>query len=367
MPATPFRVTVLAVTALLTAACAPDSTIVEPAATSLDAPALASAPYEVNATSVALRVGATYQLEATKLPNGKDAPDGSITWSSADPAVATVSSTGLVTGVAAGQTLVSATRGAHRVDVAITVGCAVSPLGIGTASAELTTDDCEFPEGRLADFFSFNTVPGEAVELTVSGLSGWLGLRQASADPTAGASHGIGLAAYTVRVVGNGGPLHAFFSGFAGEQGAYSITRAASTEAHRCGAYNFLIPGASFSAAVTTANACHFNVAFSPVPEAIGKPLAAHWFTMYLNEVKPYTITITGLTDSFDAALTVFHAGAVVAQAVPGALPSPGSRSVTFTPAAAGYYSVEVSGGRFIDNLETWEMQTGPYQMTITP
>lgn len=361
------RAAALAVTALLTAACGPDSTIVEPAATSLDAPALASAPYEVNETAVTLAIGDTRQLEATRLPNGKDAPAGSITWSSDDPAIATVSATGLVTGVAPGQTVVAATRGAHRVEVAITVtGCTVSPLAIGTTSAELTSDDCEFPAGRLADFFSMNTTPGETIELTVSGPPGWLGVREASADPTAGASHGIGSAAYMVRVVGNGGPLNTFFSGLAGEQGAYTITRAASTEAHRCGAYNFLIPGASFAAAVTMANACHFNVAFSPVPEAIGKPLAAHWFSMYLTEIKPYTITINGLTDSFDPALTIFHGGAVVAQDVPGPLPSSGSRTVTFTPAAAGYYNVEVSGGRFIDNLVTWEVQTGPYHMTVS-
>ena len=60
----------------------------------------------ISETSIRLSLGATKQLKATTEPVG-----GTITWASADAAVATVTSAGLVTGIAEGETTITAKCG----------------------------------------------------------------------------------------------------------------------------------------------------------------------------------------------------------------------------------------------------------------
>lgn len=352
--------------ALLATGCGVDLSPVAPPGAGLAGPLAVSAPYGVDAAAIQLAPGSTHQLTARNLANGHAAPDSSLTWTTSNASVATVSENGLVTAVSGGQATVAAVRGVHRVEVAVTVtGCAAGPLAMGITTAALTSDDCGLPGDRFADYFNISTAPGEIVELEASGVSGLFGYKEATLDPRAGATYAALPIGFRLRIISNGGPLQAFVRGHAGILGAYSITRSSPAEAHDCEAYNFITPGASFGTTITSANACHYAVQYSPVAEAIGKPLVAHGFNIYLSEVKAYTVTITGLSDSFDPALTVFRGG-VVAQAAPGPLPSPGSRSVTFTPATAGYHYVEVAGGRFIDNLVTWEAQTGAYHLTVS-
>lgn len=324
------------------------------------------APFEVSASTVTLQPGDSEQLTVRKVANGQVVPETSVSWSSSDPAVATVSDAGLVTAVAAGEATISVTRGVHRVDVAVTVsGCAVRPLPLGVFSGELTAQDCPFVSGRPADFFAVGTTAGQILEFEVTGMDARVGFKEATLDPRGGRDFGSVKYA-PLRVIANGGPLQVYVRSGNDTFGSYTLRRSAPTEAHDCAVYNFVTPGASFSTTVTDANACHYPVRYSPVPEAIGKPLVAHGFNILLTELKPYTVTITGLTDSFDPALTVFGNTGVVAQAVPGPLPTAGTRSVTFTPATAGYYYIEVSGGRFIDAMLTWDAQKGPYHMTIS-
>ena len=325
-------------------------------------------PYAADATSLVLAPGATHQLSATKVANGKDVPESSVQWSSSDAAVATVSGSGLVTAVAAGEATISITRGAHQVDVAVTVtGCGLSPLVMGTTTGAITSDDCVFPSGRFADFFSVTTVPGQIVEFYATGVAGAFGFRTPAANLVDGNNLGsVGIGSAPIRVIANGSPFNVFVSANLGVTGSYTLAASAPSEPHHCDVYNFVTPGTSFGATVTAENACHYAVQYSPVTEAIGKPLAAHGYNILLTELKPYTVTITGLTDSFDATLTVFGPGGVVAQNVAGALPSPGTRSVTFTPSAAAYYYIEISGGRFVNGLDDWQTQMGSYQISIS-
>ena len=63
-------------------------------------------------------VSSTVQLNATLVPYGVD---GDITWASATTSKATVSSTGLVTGVASGSSVISATCGGYTANCTVTV------------------------------------------------------------------------------------------------------------------------------------------------------------------------------------------------------------------------------------------------------
>ncbi len=78
-----------------------------------------------------LTVGGTDTLTASVLP--ADATDKSVTWSSSAPGVATVSQTGLVTGVSAGTATITATTadGSLKASCAVTVKIATSNLAAG--------------------------------------------------------------------------------------------------------------------------------------------------------------------------------------------------------------------------------------------
>ena len=70
-------------------------------------PAVPVTGVSVSPTSLAIVAGETRQLQASVAP--ANATNQSVTWSSGNPAVATVSATGLVTGVSGGTTTVTAT------------------------------------------------------------------------------------------------------------------------------------------------------------------------------------------------------------------------------------------------------------------
>ena len=78
-----------------------------------------------------LTVGGTDTLTASVLP--ADATDKSVTWSSSAPGVATVSQSGLVTGVSAGTATITATTadGSLKASCAVTVKIATSNLAAG--------------------------------------------------------------------------------------------------------------------------------------------------------------------------------------------------------------------------------------------
>lgn len=351
------------VTTALLAACSADLTGVQP----LDAPARASlsgTPYEVDATVVTLVPGATHQLTATKSANGKETPDGSITWSSSNELVATVSTTGLVTAVGTGEAIVSATRGSHSQDVTVVVeGCGLQSLAIGTRAGTISATDCVVGPFR-ADLYSVGTGIGEVLRFEAAGIAGQLGIKVPGATLLGGVYQAVPIG-YGVRVIGNGSPLHAFARSTS--LGSYTMTRTAPAEAHDCADYNFVLPGSAFGTTLTEANSCRVNIAFPSIPEAYGKPIDTHWFNMYVEAGKSYTVTITGVSDSFNPSLTVFGGG-VLGQSAPDGNPAPSSRTVTFARATNGYVGIEVGTGRFIGGLqpENWVIQHGAYAMTVS-
>ena len=73
----------------------------------------------IDKTAASLKVGEKVQLTATVSP--ADATDKSVTWSSFDESVATVSATGEVTAVALGEAIITASNGAVKAECKITV------------------------------------------------------------------------------------------------------------------------------------------------------------------------------------------------------------------------------------------------------
>jgi YVTN family beta-propeller protein len=94
-----------------------------------------TADLTLGTSSLAACVGGGRQLDATLRDSHGDSIGGTIQYASADPAVATVSASGLVTGVATGSTTITATAGAQSKSVAVVVqdspfGATVTPVSI---------------------------------------------------------------------------------------------------------------------------------------------------------------------------------------------------------------------------------------------
>lgn len=367
----------------LVAGCSTDGPSTPTSLVFSNAQASLEAPYQVSASKIEIEAGQSYQLEATKAANGKLVPETSIRWITADPSIATISDAGRVTGVSEGQTVVSAVRGAHQVDVQVQVGCVIGVLPLGTTTGEITKDDCLFHPvpGRRTDYYRFTLANGEVNSFVVTAeFIGPFGVKAETVNPRIGTVFGsrnlsvLNGMTNRMRVIGNGDLLQFFLSGNNGAPdsfGAYSITRSVQTQAHGCGMSTFVVPGASFATTLNQANSCVYNVAFTNFPPALGKPLHAHRYWVRLDELKPYTITINGLSNTFDPALTVFpniFAAPPVAQSFPtGGAQS--TRSVTFTPPARDYYLIEVASGRFIgdpSNPANWANETGSFTLSVS-
>ena len=109
--------------ALLLAACGGDSTTGPSSGTPTPTPTPVATSITLSATSVSLAsLGATSQLSATvKDQTGATMASATVTWITSDAAVATVSSTGLVTSVADGTATITATSGSASATASVTV------------------------------------------------------------------------------------------------------------------------------------------------------------------------------------------------------------------------------------------------------
>jgi hypothetical protein len=127
------------------------------------------------------------------------------------------------------------------------------------------------------------------------------------------------------------------------------------------------VPGASVATSLTSQNSCTPTVQFPAVPQAAGKPLLTHLYGVKLVAGRRYTVRLGGLTPAFQAGLTVFAGGAVVAQQVPtGQLAT--ARTISLTPTTTGYFVLEVSSGYFTDGSFTrWTTPEGSYTLSVTP
>ena len=102
----------------------------------------------VSPTTLSLSVGATAPLVGVAVGAAGDTlPGRTITWTSANQSVATVSSTGLVTGVAAGTTQVVATSEGRSVTIPITVQAGNTGGGV-TARVDLVPSIVLLPAGQ---------------------------------------------------------------------------------------------------------------------------------------------------------------------------------------------------------------------------
>jgi hypothetical protein len=360
------RATAAALAVVLTGACASDITTSPAIVTDASLASISDLP--VSPASLAIRPGDVAQLTATPVnPQGTTVAQKSVQWSSTNEAVATVSSTGLVTAVASGSAEIVVTRGAHETRVPVNVdGCNVVPLGATGASGAITTLDCYFaPGNRYGDYYSVAVPAGQAQRFLATGaIHGPWGVKEATADPRTGWVYGstvVGNGA-GIRVIGAGIPLQLFIGGAnALDLGAYSVTRSIEAEMHDCADYQFLVGDVTFSTTLNAANACHETIAFSPFPDAIGKPILTHGYNMKLHAGVPYTFALSNFSSDMNPGLTIF-AGGVLAQSV-GAYQA--VRTLTVSVPVDRYVYVEISSGH-PDASNNWVTPSGGYTFSVS-
>ena len=117
----------------------------------------------ISPATASVAEGGTTRLTAeVKSTDGKVLTGRKVTWTSTNPATATVSDSGVVTGVAVGATQVTAaTEGKSAITaINVTLGpCNVSqatPIVANTlVNGTLATSDCDFGDGTFLDAYSF--------------------------------------------------------------------------------------------------------------------------------------------------------------------------------------------------------------------
>ncbi|MBI4543961.1 MAG: Ig-like domain-containing protein, partial [Gemmatimonadetes bacterium] len=150
---------------------------------------LAVAPAALSFSSL----GATSQLTATvRDANGHVAPGAAVSWSSANPAIATVSATGLVTAVANGATAVTASSGSASASASITVAQAASRLEKASGDSQSATVGTTLgaePTVRVTDTNGY-AVAGVSVSWAVASGGGSVASATSQTDASGLASTG---------------------------------------------------------------------------------------------------------------------------------------------------------------------------------
>jgi hypothetical protein len=126
------------------------------------------APDAVTLTSV----GATQQLVPSVLDqNGQPINNATVSWSSDDQNVVTVSTSGLVRAVATGTTQVRATSGSAAAAVTASVCISAGTLAFGEVRHQsLAATDCRLVDGSYADFWTLNLTTAGSIQIDL--LSG---------------------------------------------------------------------------------------------------------------------------------------------------------------------------------------------------
>lgn len=123
--------------------------------------------------NAAVAVGETLQLTALPLP--QDATQFSVAWSSEDPAVATVSEDGTVTGVAPGTVLITASSGDISAQCQVTVGYHAEVVQLDRESISLaigqtyTLKPTIYPSADLIDTLAFESSNPRVVKVSADG------------------------------------------------------------------------------------------------------------------------------------------------------------------------------------------------------
>jgi len=120
-------------------------------------------------------------------------------------------------------------------------------------------------------------------------------------------------------------------------------------------------PGTIFQS-LDWGSSCHVTIQFSPFPEAIGQQIWVQYHLVKLEAGVTYTVQVSGLSDSFNPALTVFRSG-VVAQSA-GSPPPGGIRTVSITPPTEGTYAIEIASGQ-PNGVGGWLTPSGSYTISV--
>lgn len=125
-------------------------------------------------SSDTLLVGETVQLTATLRDQANNVVTREISWSSSNPSVASVSGTGLVTGVGDGETTVSATVDGKTASATFTVlgPCRISlaqPISVGqTINGTLATTDCQLSDDTYVDGYAIQVAAATNVQIDMT-------------------------------------------------------------------------------------------------------------------------------------------------------------------------------------------------------
>ncbi len=178
-----------------------------------DPPAVASVVVTPDSTSV--EVGATQTYAAsTRDASGNTLSGRAITWTTADAAVATVNATGLVTGVAAGATTVSATsEGVTGVATVVVIPVPVASVEVAPDSVGLNVSDTVTLSATTLDGSGATLIgrtvmwtSADAAVATVDGASGLVTAASAGSTSVIATSEGVSDTAVVV-VVDNSLPV----------------------------------------------------------------------------------------------------------------------------------------------------------------
>jgi uncharacterized protein YjdB len=165
------------------------------------------ASVSVSPSSATVQVGKTQQLTATlKDASGNPLTGRTITWSSSNMAVATVSSSGLVTGVKAGAATITATSEGKSGTASITVPAPVASVSVSPSSATVQVGKTQQLTATLKDA-SGNTLTGRTITwsssntavATVSSSGLVTGVKAGTATITATSEGKSGTASATVK------------------------------------------------------------------------------------------------------------------------------------------------------------------------
>ena len=334
-----------------------------------------------------LVLGATRQLVANATTANGSAASVSFAWTSANSAIATVSSDGLVTAVTPGsvEILAQANGVTGSATLVVRDGGMVGASG-GTVSAAQGAVALAVPAGALPAAVALTVAPAEtsgAGEQAVAGA-----LYKFGPEGTQFAQPVTLALSYDAAKLPAGVPASALRIGYLTDAGWEPMLDGATIDAAtgkisaqirhfstygvmtgnycpRASAgeqYITIQPGSSWSDASSASNTCQQTVAYSPYPPAIGQTINTHDFLITLEAGKTYSITLSGFSGKA-ATLTVFRGSSVAGQdAFDGNTVA--SRSVQITPATTGKYDIEVSSGGFVNG--TWTCPSFNYTLRVT-
>lgn len=115
----------------------------------------------INPESVSVEVGETIQLRATILPS--DASDKSLTWSSSNQTVATITSSGLVTAITEGTSIITALSGGKSAKCTVTV----KKSFVAVTSLSLNKTELSLEKGKAEKLIAI-VKPDDATEKNVN-------------------------------------------------------------------------------------------------------------------------------------------------------------------------------------------------------